>query len=163
MNNSTTGGFWRRAQLHGVSWLCLLLLCTRKCFDVTYILQSVTVFARPNTEIVGSNPTGSVDISMRLFCVCVVPCVGSGLATGWSPSKGSYRLCVGLGSWKRSQGPAEGLNCRSRYTGGSKCSSHPFSLEEPCRRMKRTNHFNARRNFFMTLFISNQNYSDSIS
>jgi hypothetical protein len=28
----------------------------------------------------------------RLFCV--VLCVGSGLATGWSPSKESYRLCV---------------------------------------------------------------------
>jgi hypothetical protein len=32
-------------------------------------------------------------LCVRLFCVCVVLCVGSGLATGWSPSKESFRLC----------------------------------------------------------------------
>jgi hypothetical protein len=31
-----------------------------------------------------------------LFCVCVVLPVGIGLATDWSPSKESYRLCVRL-------------------------------------------------------------------
>jgi hypothetical protein len=25
---------------------------------------------------------------VRLFCVCIVLCVGSGLATGWSPAQG---------------------------------------------------------------------------
>jgi hypothetical protein len=35
----------------------------------------------------GSNPTQSMDVSVRLFCVCVVLCVGSGIATGWSPIK----------------------------------------------------------------------------
>jgi hypothetical protein len=30
-----------------------------------------------------------MDICVRLFCVCVVLCVGSGLATGWSPAQGA--------------------------------------------------------------------------
>jgi hypothetical protein len=44
-----------------------------------------TVFALSNTGIVGSNTTQSMDVCMRLFCVRAVLCVGSGLATGWSP------------------------------------------------------------------------------
>jgi hypothetical protein len=40
------------------------------------------------TEIVGSNPSGSIDVCVCLFCVCVVLCVGSGLVTGWSPVQG---------------------------------------------------------------------------
>jgi hypothetical protein len=39
------------------------------------------VFARSNTGIVGSNPTRGIDVYMHLFFVCVVLCVGSGLAT----------------------------------------------------------------------------------
>jgi hypothetical protein len=58
-----------------------------------------TVFARLNTGVVGSNPTRGMDVCVRLFCVCVL-CVGSGLAAGWSPSKESYRLCIGLRIWK---------------------------------------------------------------
>jgi hypothetical protein len=45
-----------------------------------------TVFARSDTGVMGSNPTRGMDICVRLFCACVVLCVGSGLATGWSPS-----------------------------------------------------------------------------
>jgi hypothetical protein len=43
-----------------------------------------TVFARSEAGIVGSNPTHGTDIGvcMRLFCVCVVLCLGSGLAMG---------------------------------------------------------------------------------
>jgi hypothetical protein len=41
-----------------------------------------TAFARSHTEIVGSNPTGGMDVCVRLFCVPVVLCVGNGLATG---------------------------------------------------------------------------------
>jgi hypothetical protein len=37
------------------------------------------VFAHFHTENVGSNPTGGVDDCVRLFCVCVVLCVGRGL------------------------------------------------------------------------------------
>jgi hypothetical protein len=33
----------------------------------------------------GSNPTQGMDACVRLFCVCVVLCVGSGLAMGRSP------------------------------------------------------------------------------
>jgi hypothetical protein len=40
------------------------------------------VFARSNAGIVGSNPTRGMDVCGRLFYVCVVLCVGSGLATG---------------------------------------------------------------------------------
>jgi hypothetical protein len=29
---------------------------------------------------VGSNPTRGMDVCVRLFCVCVVLCVGSGVA-----------------------------------------------------------------------------------
>jgi hypothetical protein len=44
-----------------------------------------TVFARSNTGVMGSNPTRNMDVCVRLFYVCVVLCVGSGFATGWSP------------------------------------------------------------------------------
>jgi hypothetical protein len=40
----------------------------------------LTIFARSNTGIVGSNPTQGMDVCLRLFCV--LSCVGSGLATG---------------------------------------------------------------------------------
>jgi hypothetical protein len=45
-----------------------------------------TVFARSDAGIVGSNPTQDMDVwcVMRLFCVCVVLYLGSGIATGWS-------------------------------------------------------------------------------
>jgi hypothetical protein len=38
--------------------------------------------ARSNAGIVGSNHTQGMDVCVRLFCVCVVLCVGGGLATG---------------------------------------------------------------------------------
>jgi hypothetical protein len=44
--------------------------------------EALTAFARSNAGIVGSNPTQGIDVCMRLFCVCVVLCVGSALATG---------------------------------------------------------------------------------
>jgi hypothetical protein len=47
-----------------------------------------TVFARSNTGIVGSNPSRGMNVCARLFCVCVVLCVGSGLVTGWSSVQG---------------------------------------------------------------------------
>jgi hypothetical protein len=53
-----------------------------------------TVFAHLNAGIVGSNPTQSMDICVRLFCVCVVLCVGNGFAMVWSPIQESYQLCI---------------------------------------------------------------------
>jgi hypothetical protein len=48
--------------------------------------KSWTVFARSNAGIVGSNLNQGVNVCLclRLFRVCVVLRVGSGLATGWS-------------------------------------------------------------------------------
>jgi hypothetical protein len=50
-----------------------------------------TVFARSNAGIVGSSPTQGMDVSLCLFCVCVVLRVSSSLATGWSPIQGVLR------------------------------------------------------------------------
>jgi hypothetical protein len=52
--------------------------------------KSCTVFARSETWIVGSNPTQGMDVwcFCAFFCVCVVLCLGRGLATGWSPVQG---------------------------------------------------------------------------
>jgi hypothetical protein len=41
-----------------------------------------------NTGIMGSNPTRGMDVCVRLFFVCALLCVCSGLATGWSPVQG---------------------------------------------------------------------------
>jgi hypothetical protein len=49
---------------------------------VTVRSKARTVFARSNAGIVGSNPTQGMDVCLRLFCVCVALCIGSGLATG---------------------------------------------------------------------------------
>jgi hypothetical protein len=68
-------------------------------------LQARTVFARSNIGIVGSNPTRGMDVCVRLFCVCVVLCVGSGLATGWSHIQGVLPSVYILRNWKRSRRP----------------------------------------------------------
>jgi hypothetical protein len=41
-----------------------------------------TVFVRYNAGIRGSNPTQGMNVCVRLFCVCFVLCVGSGLGSG---------------------------------------------------------------------------------
>jgi hypothetical protein len=58
-------------------------------FPITVAAQSKawTVFVLWH-GVVGSNPTQGMDVWVRLFCVCVVLCVGSGLATGLSPVQG---------------------------------------------------------------------------
>jgi hypothetical protein len=47
-----------------------------------------TVFAFSYTGIVVSNPIRSMNVYVPLFCICVILCVGSGLATSWSPLQG---------------------------------------------------------------------------
>jgi hypothetical protein len=63
-----------------------------KHLPVTVAEQSraCTVFARSEAGIVGSNPIQCMDVwcVYVFFCVCVVLCLGSGLATGQSPVQG---------------------------------------------------------------------------
>jgi hypothetical protein len=49
--------------------------------------KAQTVLVCKNDEVVGSNPTPGMDVCVCLLCVCVVLCVGSGLATGLSPAQ----------------------------------------------------------------------------
>jgi hypothetical protein len=64
-----------------------------------------TVFAPSNNAVVCSNPTSGMDVSVRLFCVCVVLCLGSGLTTGWSLIQGVVFVKKWFRNWIRSQGP----------------------------------------------------------
>jgi hypothetical protein len=51
-----------------------------------------SVFARSNDAIVGSSPTQGIDVCVRLFYLCVVLCVGSGLARVQRVLPSMYRL-----------------------------------------------------------------------
>jgi hypothetical protein len=51
------------------------------------------VIAHSNTGIISSNPAQGMDVYVRLFCVCVVLCVGSSLATGLIPHPRSPTNC----------------------------------------------------------------------
>jgi hypothetical protein len=53
--------------------------------------EARTVFARSNAGIVGSNPTQDMNVCVRLFCVCAILFISSGLAAADPPSKESYR------------------------------------------------------------------------
>jgi hypothetical protein len=73
-------------------------------FPIYYSLMPITVaarskawiiFSRSKAGIVGSNPAKEMDVCVHLFCVCVVLCVGSGLARADHSPKESYRL------WKK--------------------------------------------------------------
>jgi hypothetical protein len=59
-----------------------------------------TAFARSNSGVISSNPTRGMDVCVRLLCVCVVLCVGSGLAMGWSPVQEILPTVCGLRNWK---------------------------------------------------------------
>jgi hypothetical protein len=54
----------------------------KRLYPVNLNSEAITVFANSNAGIVGSNPTQGMDDCVRLFCVCVVLRVGSGLAPG---------------------------------------------------------------------------------
>jgi hypothetical protein len=78
--------------------------CTgTKSLPITVATQckAWAVFACLNTGIMGSNQTRGMDVSVRLFCVCFILCVGSGLAMDWSPVQGvlptvwSQKRCLG--------------------------------------------------------------------
>jgi hypothetical protein len=69
-----------------VLWL-ITHICTSSHPPITVAarFEAWTVFVRSNIGMVGSIPTQGMDVCVRLFCVYVVLCVGSGLVTGWSP------------------------------------------------------------------------------
>jgi hypothetical protein len=46
-----------------------------------------------------------MNVCVCLFCVCVVLCVGSCLATGWSPVQGVLPTVYRLRNWKSGQDP----------------------------------------------------------
>jgi hypothetical protein len=56
-------------------------LLMTECAEWPRDLKHEPVFCRSEAGIAGSDPTQSIDVCVRLFCVCVVLCVGSGLAT----------------------------------------------------------------------------------
>jgi hypothetical protein len=64
-----------------------------------------SIFARSKAGIVGSNPTWGMVVCVRLFCVCVVLCVNSGLATGRSLVQGVLPAAYRLGNWESGNGP----------------------------------------------------------
>jgi hypothetical protein len=63
---------------------------------VTERSKTWNIFARSNTEVVGSNPTRGMDVCLRLFYVCVVSRKVAALRRADPPSKESYRLCIGF-------------------------------------------------------------------
>jgi hypothetical protein len=99
---------WQWALLNVLEPITVAARCTAR-----------TVFVRSNTGIVGSNPTRSMDVCVRLFCIFVVLCVRSGLVTGWSPVQGVLLSVYGSRNLKSGQGP-KGCRAieRDRYLGG---------------------------------------------
>jgi hypothetical protein len=68
-----------------------------------------TIFARSNTGVVGSNATRDRDVYLRLLCVCVVLCVGSSLATDWSPVQGVLPTVYRITMVQKPPGPSKQL------------------------------------------------------
>jgi hypothetical protein len=68
-----------------------------------------TVVARSNTGMVGSNPTRGRDVCVRLFCICIVLCVGSGTATGWFPVQGVLPTVYRIKKLKKKRPRSKGL------------------------------------------------------
>jgi hypothetical protein len=80
-----------------------------------------TVFARSEDGIVGSIPYKAwmFGMCMCLFCVCVVLCLGRGLATSRSPVRGVLPSVKWLWNWKseaRTQGGCKTSEKKSRLT-----------------------------------------------
>jgi hypothetical protein len=81
---------------------------------VTARSKARTVFDHSNAWIVGSNPTQVMNV--RIVCVysvCVLLCVGRGLATGWSHVQGVLQTVYRIQKLKKSgHGPTKG--CRAK-------------------------------------------------
>jgi hypothetical protein len=66
--------------------------------SVTAWSVALSAFARPNTGIVGLDPTGGMDVFLCIFCVCVVLCTQRPWDRADHPSGESYRPCKIRGS-----------------------------------------------------------------
>jgi hypothetical protein len=68
-----------------------------------------TVFARSNAGIMGSNPTQSMDVFVRLFCISVVLFVGRNHVKGWTRVQGVLPTSYKIKKLKKLPRPNEGL------------------------------------------------------
>jgi hypothetical protein len=75
-----------------------------------------TAFTRSNTGVVGSNLTRGMDVCVRLFCVCVVVCIGRRLATGWFPVQGVLPTLYRIKKLKIDHGRRKGCRAIERET-----------------------------------------------
>jgi hypothetical protein len=73
--------------------------------------EAWAVFTRPNSGIVGSNPTRGMDVYVRLFCVVLFCVYVAVLRRADPPSKEPYGLCIGVRNEKSGQGLTKG--CRA--------------------------------------------------
>jgi hypothetical protein len=72
-----------------------------------------------------------------LFCVCVVPCTGRGLATGWSPVQGIVPTVYRFEKLKKLPRPNRGLykhNNLSKFCGLSPQANYTDRATAACRR-----------------------------
>jgi hypothetical protein len=88
-----------------INWACKL----RSRITVTARFKAWTVFVRLNAAVLGSGAVRGMEVCECLFCIVLN--VGSGLATGWSPSKESYRMRI-----KTKKLKLRGLSPRANYT-----------------------------------------------
>jgi hypothetical protein len=93
-----------------------------KLIAVTKRSGAGNIFVRSKTGIVGSNPIRGKDVCLRFFCVCIVLCVRSGLATGWSPIQGVLPTILKIQSFqinsevgRRQRGRRRILRSHQRY------------------------------------------------
>jgi hypothetical protein len=85
-----------------------------RIFDCAGYEWQITAAAqlKANIEIMGSNPTWSMDVYVRLFCDCAVLCVQvSALQRADPPSKESHRMCKRSINWKTVKAQKKG--CRA--------------------------------------------------
>jgi hypothetical protein len=79
------GTYYLHLQVRSVSWPSH---SKKQAASRTVSCRSQWRRGLSNTGNMGSNPTQGMDVCLRLFCVCIVLCVGSGFATGSSPVQG---------------------------------------------------------------------------
>jgi hypothetical protein len=85
------------------------LTLIRLPITVAELSKAWTTFARLNAGLVGSNPTQGMDVCVRLFCVCAVLCVASGLEKGSSPVQRVLQTVFRIMKLKKRPGPNKGL------------------------------------------------------